>query len=141
MNKKLYLRSIILLLLSSLIITDPIIAEDNSSTEIKIITVEQATTLIDKNKNNSDFIILDVRTTEEFNSGHISNATNIDYKSADFKKKVSKLNRNKTYVTYCRSGRRSTSASEIMAEIGFEDIYMIEGGFVAWDKANLPTDK
>ena len=90
--------------------------------------------LIKENKNNPDFIILDVRTPIEFNSGHIENAANIDYKSKDFKEKVDKLDKNKTYALYCGSGRRAAAASDIMAELGFKHIYQF-GGVKQWQEA------
>ena len=125
---------------SFLMLSTNLFAADKSE-EIKLLNAKQSYELIEANKNNPEFVVLDVRTSHEFNEGHLPNALNIDYKSADFKDKVAELDRNKTYITYCRSGRRSTAASEIMAEIGFVNIYMIEGGYIAWDKGNLPTDK
>lgn len=116
-------------------------AEDKTEENVKFLNAKQVEELIEENKDNPEFIILDVRTSEEFNSAHIPNALNIDYKSSDFKDKVSKLDKGRTYITYCRSGGRSTKASEIMLEMGFENIYMIDGGIVAWDKANFPTTK
>ncbi len=115
-------------------------AEDKIGEDIKFLNANQAEELIEKNENNPEFIILDVRTSEEFHSGHISNALNIDYKSANFKDELGKLDRDKTYITYCRSGRRSTAASEIMGEMGFDNIYMIDGGITAWQKASFPTE-
>lgn len=140
MYKSKFLRSTIFFFISLILITANLLAE-NKKEDVKFLNAKQADELIEKNRDNPEFIILDVRTSNEYNSGHIENALNIDYKSSDFKDEVGKLDRDKTYLTYCRSGRRSTAASEIMTEIGFENIYMIEGGIVAWDKANLPTDK
>ena len=124
---------------SILILSSNIIAEEISD-DIKFLSAEKSYELIEKNKRNPEFIILDVRTSDEYNSGHIANALNIDYKSADFKNNVSKLDRDKTYITYCHSGRRSTAASKIMEEMGFDKIYMINGGIIAWEKDNFPTE-
>ncbi len=139
MYKSKFLRSVSFLFISLVISTTNLLAEDMIEENIKIINAAQADVLIERNKDNPEFIILDVRTSSEFNSGHIANALNIDYKSSDFKDAIGKLDRDKTYLTYCRSGRRSAKASEIMLELGFEKIYMINGGIFAWDKANLPT--
>jgi rhodanese-related sulfurtransferase len=79
-----------------------------------------------------------VRTSEEYKVGHIENSINIDYRSPKFKEDVSNLYKEKIYLTYCRSGSRSAKSAEIMKELGFDNIYMIEGGIVAWDKAGLP---
>ena len=141
MKRVVFLTAILMIFLIPGFLTQRVVAEDRNETEIKIISVEDANTLIQDNKNNPDFMILDVRTKDEFNSAHIINSQNIDYKASDFKNEVSTLDMEKIYITYCRSGRRSAAASEIMKEMGFENIYMIDGGIIAWDKANLPTIK
>ena len=106
--------------------------------DFEVISVETANKLIEENNTNSNFIMLDVRTNEEYQEKHIANSINIDYKSPNFKDQVDKLDKDKTYLTYCRSGRRSTGASEIMESNGFKNIYMIEGGIIAWEKQGFP---
>ncbi len=101
---------------------------------VENLDARQGWKLIEENKNNPDFVILDVRTPKEFNSGHIENAANIDYKSKDFKEKVDKLDKNKTYALYCGSGRRAAASSDIMAELGFKHIYQF-GGVKQWQEA------
>lgn len=101
---------------------------------IKSVDAEQAREIIEKNRNNPDFLIIDVRTPEEYKSGHIENAVNIDYKSADFKNEVKKLNKDDTYVVYCHSGRRAKLSADIMGQLGFKNIYEI-GGVVQWQEA------
>lgn len=78
------------------------------------------------------FQIIDVRTPTEYQEGHIGNALNVDFKSADFIKNISKFDRNKTLLIYCRSGNRSGRASKIMDSLGFTKIYDLEGGFMNW---------
>lgn len=70
----------------------------------------------------ANFVILDVRTQEEFSEKHVTGAVNIDVLKADFKEKVEKLDRNKTYKLYCRSGNRSGKALLLMKEMGFKDL-------------------
>ena len=72
-------------------------------------------------------VVLDVRTPEEFNGGHLASAVNIDFRAADFRDQVSGLDRDKTYYLYCRSGNRSGQASEIMRDMGFKNLYNIGG--------------
>ncbi len=72
-------------------------------------------------------VVLDVRTPEEFASGHLAEAENIDFRAADFRDQVSKLDRDQTYYLYCRTGNRSGQASEIMRELGFTSLYNIGG--------------
>ena len=103
---------------------------------VKNLNIKEGHDLIEKNKNNPDFVILDVRTPGEFNSGHIQNAVNIDYKASDFKDNISNLDKNKTYALYCRSGRRAVASSDIMAELGFQHIYQF-GGVKEWQEAGF----
>lgn len=140
MKRKLFSVAI-LMVFSTLILSDPLIAEEAKDTNITNISVQEASKLIEENIDNTKFIILDVRTGEEYKAGHIENSINIDYKSPKFKENVSNLDKEKIYLTYCRSGRRSANSAEIMEDLGFENIYMIEGGIVAWDKAGLPIKK
>jgi len=78
-------------------------------------------------------IVLDVRTPEEFSAGHIENAININLESSDFASEVSKLDMNATIAVYCRSGNRSGVATEQMVELGFVDMYDMQGGILEWE--------
>lgn len=84
-------------------------------------------------KNNPNAVIIDVRTPQEFNTGYIPNAINIDIASPDFPDKINQLDRNKEYYVYCRSGGRSTTACQYMASIGFKKVNNLEGGILAYD--------
>ncbi len=78
--------------------------------------------------------ILDVRTEDEVEEGHIPNATNIDiYLGQDFLTELEKLDKSKNYYVYCRSGNRSGQACAIMNSVGFENAYNLEGGFMNWE--------
>jgi len=103
------------------------------------ITTQDAFKLIQKNRNNPDFVILDVRTASEFSSGRIANAINIDYYSPDFKSELAKLPLNKQYLVYCRTGVRSASAAQIMLSLGFKNIQNMTGGIVQWLQDGYPT--
>lgn len=140
MNKKLFSIAVVMMFPAVLILSGVLFAEEEKKTDTRIISVQDANELIEENKQNSKLTILDVRTIKEYQAGHIPDSVNIDYKSSNFKEQVDKLDKNKTYLTYCRSGKRSAAASELMNEIGFENIYMIEGGIVAWKKAELPIE-
>jgi len=108
---------------------------------IKNITPLQADHLIKANKDNANFVILDVRTPSEYVQGYIKNAVNLDYNSPDFKALVNSLDKNKTYLVYCRTGVRSAAASQMMSELGFKDIYNMNGGITDWQAAGLPIEK
>ena len=116
----------------------------NMETKIQIIeniTPEDAYILIQENKDNPNFLILDVRTPEEFSGEYVENAVNLDYYSGTFGNDLDKLDKNKTYLIYCRSGRRSGDALNIMKELNFEEIYNVLGGIIKWKSEGLPTIK
>ena len=66
--------------------------------------------------------VVDVRTPEEFDAGHLDGAVNIDYQAADFAELVGELPKDVPYVVYCASGRRATGAVEQMRDLGFTDV-------------------
>jgi len=115
-----------------------------SETQIQIIeniTPEEAHISIQENKDNPNFVILDMRTPEEFFGEYIENAVNLDYYSDTFRNDLDKLDKNKTYLIYCRSGRRSENALNIMKELDFREVYNMLGGVVKWKSERLPTTK
>lgn len=78
--------------------------------------------------------ILDVRTDEEVAEGYIPNAKQIDiYKAQEFMDEVEKLDKNKSYYIYCRSGNRSGQACQLLDQMGFATTYNLVGGFSAWE--------
>lgn len=85
-------------------------------------------------------VVLDVRTPEEFQEGHLPEAHNIDYKGDIFKGSLEQLDKNKPYYVYCKSGVRSRKAAEIMQEMGFTQVYNMEGGIDAWKKEGRPLN-
>jgi len=105
------------------------------------ISPQDADPLIKENAENGNFVILDVRTPEEYQAGHIENAKNIDYSSQNFKDEIGKLDEAKTYFVYCRSGNKSKEAAKIMKDLGFENIYNLESGMSQWQAEGLPTIK
>ena len=113
---------------------------ENRPQIIKNITVEEARTMIQSNENNSNLVIIDVRTPEEFNEEHIQDASNIDFYSDNFKDELNKLDKTRTYVIHCRSGGRSSQALDIMRELGFREVYNM-GGIIQWEEKGFPTTK
>ncbi len=109
--------------------------------KIEDITAQEAFELIQENKNNPDFIIVDVRTPAEYDEGHIENALNVDFNSGSFESEIGKLDRIKKYLIYCRSGTRSRGALAVMVELDFEEIYHLYEGILGWDKGGYPTIK
>ena len=95
---------------------------------------------IDQNKwrsqleSEEDCLIIDVRTSEEFEELRLPNSINIDfYNSQDFMQELEKLDKNKVYYIYCRTGSRSANTCELMKEIGFAKTYNLLGGITEWE--------
>ena len=76
--------------------------------------------------------LVDVRTPREYKASHIKGAKNIDFYSGNFASEFNKLNKNKPLYIYCRTGSRSRHASNKLADIGFTEIYDLQGGIVRW---------
>ena len=102
---------------------------------MKRIGVEEFAKLVGEKQN----VVLDVRTAQEFAEGHIPGALNLDVNAPDFAQKVAALDKEKTYLVHCALGRRSASACEKMAPLGFTTLYDLAPGFNAWTKAGKPV--
>lgn len=109
-----------------------------SSSQIVDLDPNSAFEMIHENKDNSNFIILDVRTLGEFNQSHIDRSVQLDYQSRNFEKNLQDLDKNKTYLIYCRSGMRSAAAGDIMSKMGFKRLYNMVGGIMGWENRGLP---
>lgn len=76
--------------------------------------------------------LVDVRTPAEVAGGKIDGAVNIDINSATFQDEMSKLDREKPVLVYCRSGGRSARAAAMLKEMGFKEVYDLQGGYMNW---------
>lgn len=76
-------------------------------------------------------ILIDVRTQKEINQGVIGQPLEIEL-GVGMKQKMINLDKDKKYILYCRSGKRSTLASKMMSNLGFNDVNNLQGGYVAW---------
>lgn len=94
-----------------------------------------------KLKTTENAVLIDVRTPGEVQQGTIPGAVVIDYNSPNFKKEISKLDKNKTYFLYCASGGRSGKTANLMEELGFKKIYNLMGGITSWEDEGMPTKK
>ena len=79
-----------------------------------------------------EFKLVDVRTLEEFESGHISSAINIDFFSADFIDKIKEFDTSLNLILYCRTDNRSSKSAKILADNDFKNVYVITGGIEEW---------
>lgn len=87
--------------------------------------------------------IIDVRTPQEFASGHLDNAVNIDWLGDNFVANVEKLDKTKPVFVYCKTSNRSPQAAKKLEELGFTTIYNMQGGLLKWDAEGFskPTDR
>ena len=89
----------------------------------------------------TNVVVLDVRTADEFAEGHIERAVNIDYKKDDFMDRAkATLPTGKTIAIYCRSGRRSANAASMLAPEGYV-LVNLKGGIIDWQNAGMPVVK
>ncbi|MDQ0157582.1 rhodanese-like domain-containing protein [Robertmurraya andreesenii] len=93
----------------------------------KNLSTEEAKKLVD----HSEAVVLDVRTPEEFEEGHIPKATLIPLQ--ELESRLGELDKDETYLVVCRSGNRSAQASELLVQEGFKKVYNMTGGMNTWD--------
>ena len=86
-------------------------------------------------------VVLDIRTPEEYAEGHIAGSSNLDFYEPDFAASLDQLDKDLPYFVYCRSGNRSSSAIETMKDLGFAEVYELDGGIVSWAEAGLPIQE
>jgi len=84
-------------------------------------------------------VVLDVRTAQEFGTGHLPSAKNVDVNAADFDTRLASLDKATTYAVYCHSGNRSGQALQRMATAGFTRVADLSGGITAWTSAGRAT--
>ncbi|MGL2964310.1 rhodanese-like domain-containing protein [Flavobacterium sp. RSB2_4_14] len=109
----------------------------------KTVQTVDVKTFAEKLKATDNAQLLDVRTPEEFSGEHIENATNVNWNGTDFIAKAEKYDKSKPIFVYCKVGGRSSQAASKLAELGFKEIYNLDGGIMKWNAAgnNKPSDK
>ena len=100
---------------------------------ITVVSVEEMETL----KDLDNVQLVDVRTPNEYKTGHIANSQNIDFYSPTFEADIAKLDKEKPVILYCKSGRRSASCADKMLEAGFKKIYDLKGGYTEWQHVDF----
>ena len=114
----------------ALVTTGQVAAKDISQSQLQKIM-----------KNDQQVIVLDVRTVEEFEQGHIPNAVNIPHKELEARLAELSGAKNTQVVIYCRSGRRAEVAKQVLVKSGFNQLDHLSGDFNEWTSNNLPTSK
>lgn len=127
-----------LVILASLFAVTLAQADDAVEAPIADIAVDDAVEYVAVHDN---VVILDVRTPLEYEMSHITGAVNVDVQNESFRDNVIALDPGKTYIVHCTKnpvGGRSSRALETLQDLGFENLYSLEGGYVAWQEAELP---
>ena len=102
------------------------------SQQSKTIETIDGKTYSDKLSNTKNPQLLDVRTPEEYAVEHLENASNVNWNGNDFVSKVEKLDKSQPVFVYCKVGGRSSQAANKLAELGFNEIYNLDGGIMKW---------
>ncbi|QYH37558.1 rhodanese-like domain-containing protein [Algoriphagus sp. NBT04N3] len=103
----------------------------------KVVSVEKFQKLSSKKKN----ILIDVRTPEEMQEGHLEGALNINFLSEGFENEIKQLDKTKTYLLYCRTGKRTAKAGAAMKAAGFKKVIILDVGITAWKEQGKPIEE
>ena len=106
--------------------------------EFKNIFPTEAWELISTNRKDDDVVIIDVSTPLEYKAFHLKGAINVNLISRFFKSRLDVMNKDRTYVVYCKLGGRSKIAQKLMKQLGFRTVYNIVGGTLLWKEEGLP---
>jgi len=136
-----FLSSALLLTLTSCDIKESVTVKEDATLgvefQIQNVTAEEAKVLLSID---SAPPVIDLRTPEEFATGHLPGAVMIDFKSPDFKTELAKLDTSKEYLFHCKSGGRSTQSLDAWKELGFGKLHHLNKGMLSWTEAGNPTE-
>ncbi len=98
----------------------------------------EAWELISKNGDSDDLVIIDVSTPQEYKDLHLDGAINLNLLSRFFKTRLDVMDKDRTYLVYCKVGGRSKIAQKLMQQLGFRTVHNIVGGTLLWEEEGLP---
>ncbi|WP_430466613.1 rhodanese-like domain-containing protein [Winogradskyella ouciana] len=123
--KKIYL---IFGLLLTLCFASSCLDTKDAATDVKLVTAEEMQSILEM----EEVQLVDVRTPQEHEKEHIVNSQNIDFTSPTFDEDISKLDKAKPVILYCKGGNRSAKCAKKLKEAGFEKVYDLKGGISKW---------
>ncbi|MBI4934578.1 MAG: rhodanese-like domain-containing protein [Actinobacteria bacterium] len=133
------------LLAAALVLGASACGDDSSSESVTLPTANEALSKVTPQHGQeliqqlgAELTVIDVRTAEEYASGHLEGAVNYDIEGGQFSALIEPLDRAKPYMVYCHSGRRSGIAADAMVAAGFTQVYDL-GGIADWMAAGLPV--
>lgn len=103
------------------------------------LNVNQFAALLDSAQ--TEGVLLDVRTPQEFMQGHIKGAELMNFYDQDFQDNLKKLDKETPVYVYCRSGARSGNAAKMMKQMGFKSVYNLQGGMNMWQRSGQDVAK
>jgi rhodanese-related sulfurtransferase len=115
-------------------------SDEDSGPVYEMLDAAAAKDLINARKDDPAFHIIDVRSPSEFETGHIANAENYNVYDAGFSDNITGFKREDAYFVYCASGNRSKGAITTMKDMGFLELYELNGGITSWKNAGYPTE-
>lgn len=135
----------LILCAAAALLTAPLYAEDAKPAPtavpvaaVKNVTTDEAQKLL---KADPKIVVIDVRTADEYQAGHIAGAKNIDIMADDFAKQIAALDKTQTYVFHCAAGGRSARACALPEVQQLKSVYHMNEGFKAWEKSGKPVEK
>ncbi len=130
------IRSLLLLILAlSVLVTA--CSSDTTTQSIELVSPADAAQVIADDP--TGLVVLDIRTPEEFNEARLADAIMVDFYADDFADQLDTLDKDVPYVMYCRTGNRSSDAVKTMKDLGFVQVYEIDGGIVNWYEQGYPV--
>jgi phage shock protein E len=127
----------LLVFASTLCLVSANAADTSAAPPVKHVDARSAQKLLSQ----TNLVILDIRTPEEFKSFHLAGATNIDFHGSNFEQRISSLDKSKSYLVHCASGGRSAQSLKFFQKHDFQSIYHLDGGINGWKNAGLPVEK
>lgn len=124
--------SLICCLLVAISFTTSCINKSYEDAEVKLVTAEEMQTILDT----EEVQLVDVRTPEEFEEVRIADSQNIDFNSPTFDEDITKLDKEKPVILYCKGGNRSAKCAKKLKDAGFKKVYDLEGGISKWQHSD-----
>ena len=135
--KSVMIRSLFVLVLAlSVFVTA--CSSDTTTQSIELVSPTEAAQVIADDP--AGLVVLDIRTPQEFNEARLADAVMVDFYAEDFAAQLETLDKDVPYVMYCRTGNRSSDAVKTMKDLGFVEVYEIDGGIVNWYDQGLPIE-
>jgi rhodanese-related sulfurtransferase len=104
--------------------------------KVRAVSPAEATRLL----NHENAIMIDMRSDKDYRDGHIVNAVHVPDGKGEFPATLNK-HRERPVIVYCQRGQQSTAICNRLSKQGFESVYNLQGGVLAWQKAELPLTK